>query len=198
MIVTGSSGAFVLAFLAAFEDDRVDVFDVNLVRGADAGEVRAAIRTKLQGRMPALVSTRKEFVADVEKAIDAFYALMQVTLLLALSVGVLGIVTSLLISVVERTREIGVRKALGARRREILWQFLLEAVVLTSVGGILGILIGSAIGIGTHYLTEFPISLPWWSFALGFGFSAVVGIFFGIYPAGKASRLDPIEALRYE
>lgn len=117
---------------------------------------------------------------------------------IALMVGGIGVMAIMMISVTERTREIGVRKALGARRREILWQFLLEAVVLTSVGGILGILIGSAIGIGTHYLTEFPISLPWWSFALGFGFSAVVGIFFGLYPAFKASRLDPIEALRYE
>jgi putative ABC transport system permease protein len=100
--------------------------------------------------------------------------------------------------VTERTREIGVRKALGARRREILWQFLLEAVVLTSVGGILGIVFGASIGLGVHYFTSFPVSLPWWAFALGIGFSATVGIFFGMYPAFKAARLDPIEALRYE
>jgi len=104
----------------------------------------------------------------------------------------------MMISVTERTREIGVRKALGARRREILWQFLLEAVVLTSVGGILGIFFGASIGLGVHYFTTFPVSLPWWSFALGIGFSASVGIFFGMYPAFKAARLDPIEALRYE
>ncbi|MFB3852965.1 MAG: ABC transporter permease [Vicinamibacterales bacterium] len=117
---------------------------------------------------------------------------------IALMVGGIGVMAIMMISVTERTREIGIRKALGARRREILWQFILEAVVLTSVGGILGILIGSAIGIGTAYFTDFPISLPWWSFAIGFGFSAGVGIFFGLYPAFKASRLDPIEALRYE
>jgi putative ABC transport system permease protein len=102
------------------------------------------------------------------------------------------------ISVTERTREIGVRKALGARRIEILWQFLLEAVFLTSAGGILGILIGSGLGLIIHVATGFPISLPWWSFALGFGFSASVGVFFGMVPAIRASRLDPIEALRYE
>jgi putative ABC transport system permease protein len=117
---------------------------------------------------------------------------------IALMVGGIGVMAIMTISVTERTREIGVRKALGARRREILGQFLIEAVVLTSVGGVLGILIGSTIGIVVHYLSGFPISLPWWSFALGFGFSATVGIFFGLFPAVRASRLDPIEALRYE
>jgi len=104
----------------------------------------------------------------------------------------------MMISVTERTREIGVRKALGARRREILIQFLAEAAVLTSIGGILGILCGSAIGVTVNLATGFPISLPWWSFAMGLGFSATVGIFFGMMPAVRASRLDPIEALRYE
>jgi putative ABC transport system permease protein len=102
------------------------------------------------------------------------------------------------ISVTERTREIGVRKALGARRAEILFQFLMEAAFLTSLGGVLGIILGSAIGWAVHLVSGFPISLPWWSFAIGLGFSAAVGIFFGMYPAFKASRLDPIEALRYE
>ena len=74
----------------------------------------------------------------------------------------------------------------------------MEAAVLTSVGGLLGIALGSGIGLGVHYLAGFPVSLPWWSFAIGLGFSASVGIFFGMYPAFKASRLDPIEALRYE
>ncbi len=117
---------------------------------------------------------------------------------IALMVGGIGVMAIMMISVTERTREIGVRKALGARRREILWKFLLEAMVLTSVGGILGIVFGASIGLGVHYFTSFPVSLPWWSFALGIGFSASVGIFFGMYPAFKAARLDPIEALRYE
>jgi putative ABC transport system permease protein len=91
-----------------------------------------------------------------------------------------------------------VRKALGARRQEILFQFLAEAAVLTSVGGVLGILYGAGIGLAISLITGFPISLPWWSFAIGLGFSASVGIFFGMFPAVRASRLDPIEALRYE
>ena len=117
---------------------------------------------------------------------------------IALMVGGIGVMAIMMISVTERTREIGVRKALGARRREILWQFLIEAAFLTSAGGVLGIAFGSAIGLIIHWISGFPVSLPWWSFAIGIGFSASVGIFFGLYPAIKAARLDPIEALRYE
>jgi putative ABC transport system permease protein len=117
---------------------------------------------------------------------------------IALMVGGIGVMAIMTISVTERTREIGVRKALGARRREILWQFLLEAVFLTSLGGVIGIVLGASIGWLINALSGFPISLPWWSFAIGLGFSATVGIFFGLFPAFKAARLDPIEALRYE
>jgi putative ABC transport system permease protein len=117
---------------------------------------------------------------------------------IALMVGGIGVMAIMTISVTERTREIGVRKALGARRREILWQFLIEAVFLTSLGGLVGVIAGASIGWGVSALSGFPISLPWWSFAIGIGFSAAVGIFFGIFPAFKAARLDPIEALRYE
>ena len=113
-------------------------------------------------------------------------------------VGGIGVMAIMTISVTERTREIGVRKAIGARKREILTQFLIEAVVLTSVGGVIGIALGSAIGLLVSFASGFPISLPLSSFALGLGFSASVGIFFGIVPAWRAARLDPIEALRYE
>jgi putative ABC transport system permease protein len=117
---------------------------------------------------------------------------------IALMVGGIGVMAIMMISVTERTREIGVRKALGARRQEVLFQFLSEAAVLTSIGGVLGILCGSGIGLSVTLATGFPISLPWWSFAIGLGFSAGVGIFFGMVPAVRASRLDPNEALRHE
>jgi putative ABC transport system permease protein len=117
---------------------------------------------------------------------------------IALMVGGIGVMAIMTISVTERTREIGLRKALGARRQEILVQFLAEAAVLTSLGGILGVAIGSAIGMTISLATGFPVSLPWWSFAIGLGFSAAVGIFFGMVPAFRAARLDPIEALRHE
>jgi putative ABC transport system permease protein len=133
-----------------------------------------------------------------EQISQATFLALVVISSIALMVGGIGVMAIMMISVTERTREIGVRKALGARRREILWQFLIEAAFLTSAGGLLGILFGSGIGLLVHWLSGFPVSLPWWSFALGIGFSASVGIFFGLFPAIKASRLDPIEALRYE
>ena len=117
-----------------------------------------------------------------------FFALVVISSI-ALMVGGIGVMAIMSISVTERTREIGVRRALGARRREVLFQFLTEAAVLTSVGGLLGILLGSALGLAVHFLTGFPVSLPLWSFALGIGFSATVGIVFGMYPAIRAARL---------
>ena len=133
-----------------------------------------------------------------EQISQATFLALVVISSIALMVGGIGVMAIMMTSVTERTREIGVRKALGARRREILWQFLIEAIFLTSTGGLLGIIFGSSIGLLVHALSGFPVSLPWWSFALGIGFSASVGIFFGLFPAIKASRLDPIEAPRYE
>jgi putative ABC transport system permease protein len=126
-----------------------------------------------------------------------FFALVVISSI-ALMVGGIGVMAIMSISVTERTREIGVRKALGARRGEILLQFLTEAACLTSFGGIIGIALGAGLGWIVHLVSGFPISMPWWSFAIGLGFSASIGLFFGMYPAFKASRLDPIEALRYE
>ena len=133
-----------------------------------------------------------------EQISQATFLALVVISSIALMVGGIGVMAIMSISVTERTREIGVRKALGARRAEILFQFLMEAAFLTSLGGVLGVLFGAVIGWVVHLISGFPISLPWWSFAIGLGFSASVGIFFGMYPAFKASRLDPIEALRYE
>jgi putative ABC transport system permease protein len=142
--------------------------------------------------------TSDQVLGIFDSLTGAFFLVMLVLSSIALMVGGIGVMAIMSISVTERTREIGVRKALGARRAEILFQFLMEAAFLTSLGGVLGIILGSAIGWIAHVATGFPISLPWWSFAIGLGFSASVGIFFGMYPAFKASRLDPIEALRYE
>jgi putative ABC transport system permease protein len=144
------------------------------------------------------VATQDMAMKFFDQATQAIYLALVVISSIALMVGGIGVMAIMMISVTERTREIGVRKALGARRREILWQFLLEAIVLTSLGGILGVTIGATVGICVRAFTPLPVSMPWWSFAIGFGFSAGVGIFFGLFPAFRASRLDPIEALRYE
>ena len=144
------------------------------------------------------ISTQDQFLQLWDRISQGTFFALIVISSIALMVGGIGVMAIMSISVTERTREIGIRKVLGARRAEILFQFLMEAAFLTSAGGLLGIALGASIGWAVHLASGFPVSLPWWSFAIGLGFSAAVGIFFGMYPAIKASRLDPIEALRYE
>ncbi|TMQ72402.1 MAG: FtsX-like permease family protein [Candidatus Eisenbacteria bacterium] len=117
---------------------------------------------------------------------------------ISLMVGGIGVMNIMLVAVTERTREIGVRKAMGAPRNAILTQFLVESVVLTAVGGIIGILLGSGISSLIHAASKMPTYVSLWSVILGLVFSSAVGLFFGIYPAMRASRLDPVDSLRYE
>jgi putative ABC transport system permease protein len=144
------------------------------------------------------VITQDALLRTWDQISQATFLALVVISSIALMVGGIGVMAIMTISVTERTREIGVRKALGARRQEVLFQFLCEAAALTSVGGLIGIACGSLIGVSVNLATGFPISLPWWSFAIGIGFSATIGIVFGMVPAVRASKLDPIEALRYE
>jgi putative ABC transport system permease protein len=117
---------------------------------------------------------------------------------ISLIVGGIVIMNIMLVSVTERTREIGIRKAVGATRMNILWQFLVEAVTLSSVGGVLGIAAGFVIAATIALLSPLPYAIKLWSIAIGMGVTFAVGVFFGAYPAMQAARLDPIEALRYE
>jgi putative ABC transport system permease protein len=127
-----------------------------------------------------------------------FFLVMIVLSSVALMVGGIGVMAIMLVSVTDRTREIGVRKALGATRREILWQFLVEAATLTLVGGVLGVGLGLAAGQGLKSLMNLQSAVPLWSAVVATGVSVVIGLVFGLLPAGRAARLDPIEALRYE
>ncbi len=116
----------------------------------------------------------------------------------SLIVGGIGIMNIMLVSVTERTREIGIRMAVGAKPKDIRMQFLIESVFLTTIGGIFGLLMGIGISLAVASLMEWPVSISLFSALIAFGFSAFVGVFFGFYPAYKASTLNPIEALRYE
>jgi putative ABC transport system permease protein len=144
-------------------------------------------------------------VVSQERYLDVFNSstLMIKILMLALSsvglmVGGVGVVAIMMISVTERTREIGVRKALGATRREILWQFLVEAATLTLVGGVVGMLLGGGVTLLVAALTPLPAYVPLFWVLVALAFATLTGVVFGIYPATKAARLDPVEALRYE
>jgi putative ABC transport system permease protein len=165
-------------------------------------DVTAALRTS-RGLRPAddnnFALIRQEAFLDLFNRITGvFFIVMFILSSIGLMVGGVGVVAIMMISVTERTREIGVRKALGATRREILWQFLIEAVTVTVIGGTIGLLLGSAGAFLVGSLTPIPASVPVWMVALTLGVLAFCGILFGMYPANRASRLNPVEALRYE
>jgi putative ABC transport system permease protein len=131
-------------------------------------------------------------------ATNGIFAVLVGVVALSLVVGGIVIMNIMLMAVTERTREIGLRKALGARRADIMAQMLTESVVLSMFGGVIGTLLGTAIAMVISQFTPVPASIEPWSVALGIGMTALVGLFFGLYPAMRAARLDPIEALRRE
>jgi putative ABC transport system permease protein len=146
---------------------------------------------------------QEEIVKGVSKALTMTSLIMGAIVGIALLVGGIGIMNIMLVSVTERTREIGIRKAVGARRGDVLSQFLIEAITLSGLGGLVGIISGFLLATAVRAILarwiEFPrVYTPIWAILLAFGFSAFLGIVFGTYPAAKASKLDPIESLRYE
>ena len=170
---------------------------------ADAIEdVTAALRS-FRGLKPGddnnfAVITQDRLLENWNQVTGMFFLVMIVLSSVGLMVGGVGVVAIMMISVTERTREIGVRKALGARRREILWQFLVEAATLTAIGGMVGMAIGGGISVLVNNLSPIPAVVPAWSIVVALGASVLTGIGFGLYPAARAARMNPVDALRYE
>lgn len=139
-----------------------------------------------------------QIVEVFDRLTGIFYLVMLALSSAGLLVGGVGVIGIMLISVTERTREIGVRKAVGATRREILWQFLVEASVLTLLGGAVGMILGAGVAEAVESLTPIPASIPGWAVAAALAMAALTGMLFGLLPAYRASRLEPVDALRFE
>jgi putative ABC transport system permease protein len=183
-------------FFQARIDPKVNVDD-----GADM--IKDALRrikgVKAKEREGFLVRSLKQVSGMIDTITASITAVAGGMVSIALLVGGIGIMNIMMVSVTERTREIGVRKAVGAKRKDILFQFLIEAALLSLAGGTVGILLGYAAGaiLGKALLNQVG-SVPLWAILAGFGVPALIGLVFGLYPAAKASKLDPIESLRYE
>ena len=160
--------------------------------------LRVARRLKPGDRDTFGIFTSDTVLGIYQQATSGIFAVLVGVVALSLLVGGIVIMNIMLMAVSERTREIGLRKALGAKRRDIMSQFLTESVTLSSFGGVVGIILGFVAARVIAYFTPLPATLELWAVALGVGITAVVGLFFGAYPASRAARLDPIEALRRE
>jgi putative ABC transport system permease protein len=167
------------------------------------GQIRRVLRQRhgLQPGQPDdfRIDRQDRMLREFEQIRNVASSILAGIVSISLLVGGIGIMNMMLVSVTERTREIGLRKSIGGRRRDIMLQFLTEAVVLCTVGGLVGVMFGYAI---THIASLHPemvdVSVPWWSVVLALGFSAATGVFFGVIPAFKAAVLHPIDALRHE
>lgn len=162
-------------------------------------EIREILMKRHANREDFTILSQDEMIAVMGKILNIMTAVLAGIAAISLIVGGIGIMNIMLVSVKERTREIGIRKAIGAKNRDILLQFLSEAVTLSLIGGMGGALLGGVISLTIPYFIEFlPTQLVWWAIIVAFSFSVAVGVFFGVYPARKASLYDPIVALRYE
>jgi putative ABC transport system permease protein len=184
-----------------FGVSRVDGIAVRAVSPQDIPAEQQVIREVVSRAHPEQdfqVLTQEDILGVVGRVLSILTIVLASIAGISLLVGGVGVMNIMLVSVSERTREIGLRKAVGARTRDVLRQFLLEAVALTVSGGAIGILLGIVIALVVGRLSPVPAAITGWSVALAFGVSVAVGVFFGVYPARKAARMEPLAALRYE
>ncbi len=185
-----------------FDTERVDALAVTapsrkqIPAIEDAGARRCSTQRHPDQEFSAV--TQDQILGTVGRILGLLTGVLAAIAAISLLVGGVGVSNIMLVSVRERTREIGLRKALGARQRDILAQFLIEAVLLTTIGGLIGIGIGLGGSMLIAQLSRVPATVAWWSPLLAAGVSAAVGIFFGVAPARRAGRLDPVVALRSE
>jgi putative ABC transport system permease protein len=184
-----------------FGVDRIDALAVKAPRADDVEPLQkkltAALQDKYDGEEFSAV-TQTQILGTIGRILGLLTLVLAAIAAISLLVGGVGVSNIMLVSVRERTREIGLRKALGARQRDVLLQFLIEAVLLCVVGGLIGIGLGVGGSLLVAAVSPLPAVIAWWSPVLAFGVSAAVGIFFGVAPARRAGRLDPVVALRSE
>jgi putative ABC transport system permease protein len=161
-------------------------------------EIVKYYRVKSIDEANATVFTSKDILSLAQSITGIFTTLLASIAGISLVVGGIGIMNIMLVSVTERTKEIGLRKAVGAKQNAILTQFLLESVVLTLVGGLIGIVVGAGLALLVGQLGNIPVIVSWQSIVLATSVSISIGILFGFYPAYRAAKLNPIDALRYE
>ena len=172
-----------------------------LSQAEDEVRVILRIRRKVPNDKPDTfsLSTAQQMIEDFHRITGTVALVMVILSSIGLLVGGIGVMNIMLVSVTERTREIGIRKAVGARKADIVLQFLTEAVVLTGIGGVIGLFLGWCVSLLTGLIFKnLPTSVPLWAAIAGILVSVGVGLFFGIWPAGRAANLDPVVALRYE
>ena len=177
--------------------------DLDLIREQVTETLRTRHHLKKEQKDDFRILAQEEILKIISTALNTTTGVMGGIVGIALLVGGIGIMNIMLVSVTERTREIGIRKSIGARRRDVLVQFLVEAIALSGFGGGVGVLGGYILANIARFLLQRlvdlpPVHTPLWAIVIAFTFCAVLGVIFGIYPAAKASKLDPIEALRYE
>jgi putative ABC transport system permease protein len=144
------------------------------------------------------IVTAEQEVSEFHNIMLKVYLAMIVLSAIGLLIGGVGVMNIMLVSVTERTREIGLRKAIGAKSKDITWQFLLEAMTLTGLGGVIALIIVFALVLLIRVTLQWPGEVPFWAAATGIIVSVSIGLIFGVWPATKAAKLDPVEALRYE